>query len=192
MAEEIKITFTDKILAKVFLPLFPRWIKPNHLSAARVFLIPFVIWLLWRGNYLLGGGLFLFTAFTDALDGAMARTRNQITGVGKMFDPLADKLLICSVVYILVLKYLGAYTALVIIVIEILIIVAALIKRGYNSNCRLQANSWGKIKMVLQVLGVVILLLSIIFNLESLLPISKGTFYLAIVFGILSLFTYSI
>ena len=192
MPEEIKLTVTDKILAKVFLPLFPRWIKPNHLSAGRIFLTPFVLLLLWKENYLWGGILFLITSFTDALDGAMARTRNEITGFGKMFDPLADKLLICSVVYIMVLKYLGAYTALIIIVIEIFIIVAALIKRGYNSNCRLQANSWGKIKMVLQVFGVLILLFSLIFNIEQLLPVSKGTFYLAIVFGILSLFTYSI
>ena len=191
MPEEIKITFTDKILAKVFLPLFPQWIKPNHISAARIFFIPFVIWLLWQENYLWGGILFLFTSFTDALDGAMARSRNQITGFGKMFDPLADKLLICSVVYILVLKYLDIYTALIIIVMEIIIVVAALIKYRHGDQ-RLQANSWGKIKMVLQVLGVIILLLSIIFNIEQLLPISKGTFYLAISFAILSLFTYSI
>ena len=136
--------------------------------------------------------MFVFASFTDALDGAMARTRNEITGLGKVFDPLADKLLICSVVYILVLKYLGAFTAFIIIVIEIVIILVALIKRGYNSNCRLQANSLGKIKMILQVFGVVILLLSVVFNLEQLLPVSKSTFYLAIVFGILSLFTYSI
>jgi len=191
MEEEIKITVTDKILAKVFLPIFPLWIKPNHLSAARIFLIPFVILLLWQENYLWGGILFLITAFTDALDGAMARTRNQITGVGKMFDPLADKLLICSVVYILVLKYLDVYTAWIIIIVELIIILAAFIKHSRN-GCRLQANSWGKTKMVLQVLGVVILLFSLTFNIEQLLPVSKGAFYLAIVFGILSLFTYSI
>jgi CDP-diacylglycerol--glycerol-3-phosphate 3-phosphatidyltransferase len=150
-----------------------------------------VIWLLWQENYLWGGILFLFTSFTDALDGVMARIRNQITGFGKMFDPLADKLLICSVVYILVFKYLDIYTALIIIVIEIIIVVAALIKYRHGDQ-RLQANSWGKIKMVLQVLGVIILLLSIIFNIEQLLPVSKGTFYLAISFAILSLFTYSI
>ncbi len=191
MPEEIKITVTDKILAKFFLPIFPKQIKPNHLTAARIFLIPFVMFLLWQENYLWGGILFLITSFTDALDGAMARTRNQITDLGKMFDPLADKLLICSVVYILVLKYLDVYTAWIIIIIELVIIVAAFIKHN-NGNHTLQANSWGKIKMILQVLGVLILLLSIIFNLEHLLPISKGTFYLAIAFAVLSLFTYSI
>ena len=191
MSEEIKITFMDKILAKVFLPLFPQWIKPNHISVARIFLTPLVIWLFWKDSYLWGGILFLLTSFTDALDGAMARTRNQVTNLGKMLDPLADKILIGTVVYILVLKYIDVYTAWVVIILELIIIVAALIKHNRGDH-HLQANSWGKIKMILQVLGVIVLLLSIIFNIEHLLPISKGTFYLAIVFGILSLFTYSI
>lgn len=191
MTEEVKLTFTDKILAKVFIPLFPHWIRPNHITAARLFLTPLVIWIFWQERYLSGGILFLLTSFTDALDGAMARARDQITEFGKMFDPLADKLLICSVVYILVLKYIDIYTAWVVIILEFIIITAAFIKYR-QGNHHIQANSWGKIKMILQVLGVIILLLSIVFNLENLLPISKGTFYLAIAFGILSLFTYSI
>ncbi len=191
MSEEIKISRMDKILAKVFLPLFSKRITPNQITAARVFLTPFVIWLLWQENYLWGGILFLFTSFTDALDGAMARTRNQVTDLGKMLDPLADKILICAVAYILVLKYLDIYTAWIIIVVELVIIAAAFFNHNYG-NRHPQANFWGKTKMILQVLGVLVLLLAIIFNLESLLPISKGTFYLAIVFGVLSLFTYSI
>lgn len=191
MTEEIKITFTDKLLAKTFLPLFPYWIKPNHITAARLVLTPLVIWLFWREQYLWGGILFLVTSFTDALDGAMARTRNQVTDFGKLFDPLADKVLICAVVYILVLKHVNVYAAWIIIILELIIIVAAFIKMKRGSR-NIQANSWGKIKMILQVLGVVFLLLSIILNIEQLLPVSQGTFYLAIAFAILSLFTYSI
>src|SRR3989339_1253586 len=168
MLEPIKITFADKILAKVFLPLFPMWIRPNHLTALRLFLTPLVIWLFWNERYLGGGILFILTAFTDALDGAMARTRNQVTSFGKMFDPLADKILICTVVYILVLKYVNVYAAWIIIVLEAVIILAALIKRG-NGSTHIQSNIWGKIKMNLQVWGVVILLLSIVFNIEQLL-----------------------
>jgi CDP-diacylglycerol--glycerol-3-phosphate 3-phosphatidyltransferase len=191
MSEEIKITLTDKILAKTFLPLFPKQVTPNQITAARIFLTPFVLWLFWQENYLWGGILFIVASFTDALDGAVARTRNQVTAFGKMFDPLADKLLICSVVYIVVLKYLDVYTAWIIISIEAVIITAAFIKhkKGYYHP---QANGWGKMKMILQVLGVAILLFSIIFNVEQLIPVSKGTFYLAISFAILSLFTYSI
>ncbi|OGH92108.1 MAG: hypothetical protein A2534_02805 [Candidatus Magasanikbacteria bacterium RIFOXYD2_FULL_39_9] len=191
MLEPIKITFADKILAKVFLPLFPMWIRPNHLTALRLFLTPLVIWLFWNERYLGGGILFILTAFTDALDGAMARTRNQVTSFGKMFDPLADKILICTVVYILVLKYVNVYAAWIIIVLEAVIILAALIKRG-NGSTHIQSNIWGKIKMNLQVWGVVILLLSIVFNIEQLLAVSQGTFYLAIAFATMSLFTYGI
>ena len=190
MPDQIKITITDKLLAKTCLPLFPQWVKPNHISVARIFLTPFVIWLFWQESYLWGGALFLFASFTDALDGSMARIRNQVTNIGKMLDPLADKLLICSVVYILVLKHVNVYAAWIIIILEVIIITAALIKKN-NSNI-IQANVWGKTKMVLQVAGVVFLLASIIFNVESLFHISQGTFYLAIAFAILSLFTYSI
>lgn len=190
MPEEIKITFTDKILAKVFLPLFPKSVTPNHLTTARIILTPIVIWLFWQENYLWGGILFLLTSFTDALDGAMARVRNQITDLGKMLDPLADKLLICSVVYILVLKHVNVYAAWIIIILEVIIITAAFIKK--NNRNIVQANVWGKTKMILQVSGVAILLVSIIFNIEGLLQVSQGTFYLAIAFAILSLFTYSI
>ena len=187
----IKLSVLDKILAKIFLPIFPRWIRPNHLTTIRVILTPLVVWLFWIESYFKGGILFLFTSFTDALDGAMARSRNQITEFGKIYDPLADKILICSVVYILVLKYVDFYAAWIVIVLEAIIIAAALIKKS-RGHCAVQANVWGKIKMNLQVLGVVILLLSILLNIEQLLPVSKGTFYLAIAFGILSLFTYSI
>ena len=190
MTEEIKITITDRLLAKTCLPLCPQWIKPNHISVARIFLTPLVIWLFWQESYLWGGALFLFASFTDALDGSMARIRNQVTDVGKMLDPLADKFLICSVVYILVLKHVNVYAAWVIIIIEAIIIVAAFVKK--NNGNQMQANVWGKTKMVLQVAGVTFLLASIIFNVESLFQVSQGTFYLAIAFAILSLFTYSI
>jgi CDP-diacylglycerol--glycerol-3-phosphate 3-phosphatidyltransferase len=191
MPEEIKITVIDRLLAKVFLPIFPSSIRPNHLTASRLVLTPIVIWLFWQERYIGGGILFLITSFTDALDGAMARTRNQVTSFGKMFDPLADKILISTVVYMLVLKYVDPYAAWIIIILEIIIITAAIFKRN-NGDHNIQANIWGKIKMNLQVLGVVILLLSIIFSIEQLYPISQGTFYLAIAFAILSLFTYGI
>src|SRR3989339_82152 len=185
-----KLSITDKILAKIFLPLFPKRVKPNHLTTFRLLMIPIIVVLFWLELYPVGGILFLIASFTDALDGAMARSRNQATDFGKMYDPLADKLLICTVVYVLVLKYVDVYAAWIIIILEAIIILAAFVKKSQGN--RIQANVWGKIKMNLQVLGVMILLLSILFNLDQLLQFSKGTFYLAIAFGILSLFTYGI
>ena len=119
-----KLSITDKILAKIFLPLFPKRVKPNHLTTFRLLMIPIIVVLFWLELYPVGGILFLIASFTDALDGAMARSRNQATDFGKMYDPLADKLLICTVVYILVLKYVDVYAAWIIIILEAIIILA--------------------------------------------------------------------
>lgn len=189
MEENNKLYFFDKVLAKIFLPFIPARVTPNQITIFRFLTTPLVVYLLWRENYLIGLISFILVAFTDALDGALARVRNQVTDWGKTYDPLADKILIGFVVYIIVLRYIDVYAALIIIGLEILIITIAFIRKHRGEV--VQANVWGKIKMVLQVFGVVFLLLAIVFNVESFLPFSTGVFYLAIAFGIVSLFSYS-
>ena len=120
----------------------------------------------------------------------MARARSQITEWGKAYDPLADKILVGSMVFIIVLKYIDFWTAMIIIGIEVIIIFVAWIRK--ITGRKIEANIWGKIKMILQVVGVSILLLSIIFNWAALLPVASGTLYTAIAFAIVSLLTYGI
>lgn len=151
---------------------------------------PIVALLVLYQRYYIGLIAFLIVAFTDAMDGAMARTRNQITEWGKVYDPLADKILIGSMVFIIVLKYIDFWTAMIIIALEIVIIFTAWLR--LRKGTIIQANVWGKIKMGLQVLGVSILLISIIFNWAALLPFASGTLYLAIAFAVVSLLTYGI
>lgn len=185
-----KIYFFDKVFNKTLLPLIPYKVKPNYLTVLRFIMVPFVAFFIWQGNYWVGLILFLIAALTDALDGALARTRDQITSWGKMYDPLADKLLICTVIFVLVLKYVDFYAAWIIILLETIIVTAALYKK--NDGGEVQSNFWGKVKMCLQVLGVVLLLLSLVFQWDALLPVSRGAFYVAIAFAIISLFTYSL
>jgi len=180
----------DKPLAKTFLKLFPKRILPNHLTVFRFIATPFVAILMLYEHYYIGLIAFLLVAFTDALDGAMARTRNQVTEWGKIYDPLADKTLIGSMVFIIVLRYIDFWTAIIIVGIEFIIILTAWIRK--RKGTAIQANLWGKIKMCLQVLGVVILLLAIVFNWQALLPFASGVLYLAIAFAIVSLLTYGI
>ena len=188
--ENNKIYFFDKVLARTLIPFIPESVKPNHITMFRFLTTPLVAYLLWRESYLIGLISFILVAFTDALDGALARIRNQVTDWGKVYDPLADKILIGLVVYIIVLRYIDIYAALIIIGLEMLIIATAFVRKRRGEV--VQANIWGKIKMVLQVLGVVVLLLAIAFDVESFLPFSAGVFYLAIAFGIVSLFSYGI
>ena len=185
-----KIHFTDKVIGATFLKLIPEFIKPNHVTVFRFLATPFVVYLTFFGNYSIGLIAFLLVAFTDAIDGAMARTRDEITEWGKIYDPLADKILIGSMVFIIVLRYIDFWTSMIIIGLEFIIILTAWIriKLGY----KVQANLWGKIKMILQVAGVTILLFSIIFNWAALLPFASGVLYLAIAFAIVSLLTYGI
>jgi CDP-diacylglycerol--glycerol-3-phosphate 3-phosphatidyltransferase len=183
-----KIYFFDKVLAKTLLPLFPeKYFKPNHFTIVRFILVPIVTYFFWSSHYWWGLSFFLVAALTDAIDGALARTRDQITEWGRIYDPLADKLLIGSAVFILVLNFVDVYAAMIIIFLEIITVTAALFKK--RSGGQIQSNFWGKLKMCLQVLGVVILLLALLFNVETLLPVSQGTFYLAIAFAIMSLVT---
>ncbi len=185
-----KLFFFDKVFKKTILRLIPKKVRPNYVTVLRFLMVPWIAFFLWQGNYWIGLVLFLIAALTDAIDGALARTRDQITEWGKMYDPLADKLLICTTVFILVLKYVDFYAAWIIIILESIIITAALFKK--QSGGEVQSNFWGKTKMLLQVAGVVFLLLALVFNLDALLPVSRGAFYVAIAFAITSLFTYSI
>jgi len=185
-----KIFWHDKILAKTVLKLFPRRILPNHLTVFRFLTTPIVAFLMFYEHYYIGLMAFLVVAFTDALDGSMARARNQITEWGKIYDPLADKILIGSMVFIIVLRYIDFWTAMIIIGIEFIIILVAWVRKA--KGAKIQSNIWGKVKMCLQVTGVVILLSAIVFNWGALLPLASGVLYLAIAFAIVSLLTYGI
>lgn len=185
-----KVFWHDKILAATILKLIPKYVYPNHFTLFRLLASPMVAALMYWESYAWGLCVFLLMALTDAIDGSLARTRDQITNWGKIYDPLADKILIGCMVFIIVFRYIDPWTAIFIMLIEAAIITSAWVRIRMGKI--VQANVWGKIKMILQVCGVVILLIAIIFNWEALTPFASGTLYLAIVFAIISLFTYGI
>lgn len=185
-----RIFWHDKIVDKIFLRFVPRWVYPNHFTLFRFLATPFVAYLMMSKQYYVGLFAFLIVAFTDALDGSLARTRNQITHWGKIYDPIADKILVGAMVFIIVFKYLDPWTAYLIIGLEIIIVFTAWIR--LKLGFKVEANIWGKIKMILQVIGVAVLLLSIVFDVAELLNVANGSLYLAIAFAIVSLLTYGI
>ncbi len=187
---EQKLYPQDKILAKTILKLIPKSITPNQITVLRFLLIPVVIWSIIQEKNIFGIFIFLFTASTDAIDGAMARTRNQITDWGKIYDPVADKLLIGSTAFLLISKYLSFYLALVIISLEILLVLNGGWRKA-NGHI-VQANIWGKMKMILQVIGVSTIFLFLIIKTSVLLSLSWIVLTIAIILGTISLFTYSI
>ncbi len=181
---------TDYLLKYTILPLIPRWILPNHVTVFRFLTTPIVVWLIATERYQIGIPAFLFVALTDAIDGAMARIRKQITPWGTLYDPIADKLLIGSLIFVIVLKHVNPILGWTIVGLESIFIVGGFIKqrRGKVPS----ANLWGKIKRALEVAGVTSLLIAVYSGYDLFLDVSSGTLVLAVLFALVSLVTQGI
>ena len=135
---------------------------PNALTALRIFLVPLlVVVLLTRVDHhvFLGAAIFGLAALTDYLDGYLARRRNQVTRLGILLDPIADKLL--TVAAFLSLVELGAIPAwMVMIVIGREFAVTGLRNVAAARGLLVPASALGKGKMVAQVVCILLLLLA--------------------------------
>lgn len=180
----------DHVMRYTFIPLIPSFVTPNMVTMFRIVMTPVVLWLLYIGNFTVGVPVFLFVAFTDAVDGSLARIRKQITDWGTFYDPLADKILIGSVIILVVVQHVNVIFALVIVSIEALLLIGGYARKT-NGNA-IGSNIFGKIKMLLQVVGVLLLLIALWAGFDLFIPLSVGTFSLAIVFAVISLFTYGL
>lgn len=164
----------------------------NKLTLSRIFLIPvFMLVLLIRipfGEYI-AAIIFIIAASTDGLDGYFARKRKEITNLGKLIDPLADKLLISAALVCLVeLERISAWMAIIIIGREFF--VTGLRALAAAEGVVIAASRLGKIKTISQIVAISALLLND-FPL-SLLHISFGRYamYVALFFTIWSGFDY--
>lgn len=179
----------DEIIDKLFLWIFPDFIVPNHLTLFRYFTIPFIFFFLLYGNYKVGLIIFVISSFTDALDGAMARTRDKITNWGKLHDPLADKFLIGVAGAVLITRYISFEVILIIVILEFLTVISA-IHLHDNKEKEIGARLPGKIKMVCQSIGLVFLLFGITSQLSGFITIAVILFYLAIFFSAANILLY--
>jgi CDP-diacylglycerol--glycerol-3-phosphate 3-phosphatidyltransferase len=146
---DIQKEYTDKFMALTILPFIPKGITPNQVTWARIFSVPFVFYLLMIESYGWGLILFFISAVSDALDGAMARVRNQETDFGKILDPTADRSLIFVVALILLPRFYSLWLLVLIFALEIIhseVVSRMKIKLGRN----IDSNWPGKIKMIIQ------------------------------------------
>jgi CDP-diacylglycerol--glycerol-3-phosphate 3-phosphatidyltransferase len=135
---------------------------PNALTLARIFFVPIVVAVLLtvkiRDYALLGASLFRAAALTDLLDGYLARRRKQVTTLGRLLDPIADKLLISSALISLVqLKIAPAWMVVIIIGREFA--VSGLRSIAAHEGFSIDVSTLGKGKMITQVAAVVGLIL---------------------------------
>jgi CDP-diacylglycerol--glycerol-3-phosphate 3-phosphatidyltransferase len=142
---------------------------PNSLTLIRIFLVPLVVVILispparmqsWAGQTwaFWGTSLFLAAALTDLLDGYLARRRKQVTTLGRLLDPIADKLLISSALISLV--QIGLAPAwMVTIIIGREFAVSGLRSIAASEGFSIEVSTVGKGKMVLQVAAITGLIL---------------------------------
>jgi CDP-diacylglycerol--glycerol-3-phosphate 3-phosphatidyltransferase len=141
---------------------------PNALTLSRIFLTPlFVVVLLTRtqGKEIYGAIIFVIAALTDFFDGYFARRRNQVTAIGKLLDPIADKLLVTSAFISLVeLKdpfgYSLAPAWMVVIIVGREFVVSGIRSIAATEGHVMPANWYGKSKMVIQILTIVVLIVA--------------------------------
>ena len=181
----------DRFLEWTVIQFLPRRLTPNRITLFRLATTPIVFFFILYGYYEIGAWAFLFVAFTDALDGSLARTKHMVTKFGMMFDPLADKLLIGSMVLVLVFQYFNHWLGIAILGIEIIFIMTAFVAKVKFKSVR-AANIWGKIKMMLQVLAVFLTLMALLLDFPILLSIAGSIFGLAVGFALVSLFSFGI
>ena len=135
---------------------------PNALSLVRIVLAPFLMALLIAntGPYTVAAaGLFLAAALTDYLDGRIARTTGQVSTVGQLLDPVADKLLIAAALIALV--QVGRAPAwMVVLMVGREIAVTGLRAIAAAQGVIIAASDFGKAKMVAQVVAVALLILA--------------------------------
>ena len=141
------------------------WTLPNLLSLFRVLIIPLLVYLLSypdRDSALLAAGLFVFAALTDYLDGYLARRTHSVSDVGKILDPLADKLMVGSALIMLAAMdrpnepSVPAWLVVVILARE----TAVTVIRGIAlaEGIVMQAEALGKYKFMLQAIAIVALM----------------------------------
>ncbi len=134
---------------------------PNLLTITRILAIPVLIIVLlskFKGSELIGTAIFLLAALTDMLDGMWARRKNQVTTIGKLLDPIADKLLVTAALICLV--ELGTITSwIAIILIGRGIAVTGLRAIASSQGHHIQASRLGKIKMWVEASAISLLIL---------------------------------
>ena len=141
---------------------------PNSITLTRICSIPLLVWILSSnrfntvngGQELLASALFIAAAMTDGIDGYLARKRDQITTIGILLDPIADKLLIAAAFVVLVQwnpSLVPAWVAIVVIGREFL--VSGLRSIAASEGFTIEASELGKFKMVVQIVSVVAVIL---------------------------------
>lgn len=167
---------------------------PNSLTVVRIFLVPLLVVVLltkFEGRLifgvrkeLIGAAIFGLASLTDWADGYLARRRKQITTLGQLMDPLADKLLVIAALVSLVQMDLApAWMVAVILGREFAVTVLRSI--AYSRGVTIPASPLGKFKMASQVVAILLLILGRD-HLQGFFVLGKIALWVAVIAAVVS------
>lgn len=182
-------TGTDGIFKQTILPLTPLWLTPNLISLLRLALVPAIFYCLAQSIIFYGLALFIIAALLDTYDGALARYRKQFSSLGLILDPLADKLLIIATLGVLLASYPFSLLLIVIILLELFLMALSAVKLKTGATIK-SSNIWGKSKMILQTLGIVLSIIWLAYPSDITLYLSAGSLFLSLILQSVSILTY--
>jgi CDP-diacylglycerol--glycerol-3-phosphate 3-phosphatidyltransferase len=172
---------------------------PNALTLLRIFFVPLLVAVLVEGHMLhdfgfftittemLALSIFLAAAGTDLVDGYLARRWGQVTTVGTLLDPIADKLLVSAALISLVqVRVVPAWMTILVIGREFAI--SGLRSIAAAEGYVIKASDLGKTKLVTQVLAISMLMMSI--RWPELRPYALGAMWIVVIFTMVSAFAY--
>jgi CDP-diacylglycerol--glycerol-3-phosphate 3-phosphatidyltransferase len=159
------------------------WKISNQLSLLRLFLTIPIAFALWYDLRIITLIIAFIAILSDYFDGYLARKLNQITDLGKILDPLADKVMVLTVVFIMFIKNdIPLWLASIIIIRDIVIFIGGIMIKRKNGNVPV-SNYWGKyavsaiaLYLVLKVVNINYPEIVLVFIVTSLLVISFVTY----------------
>lgn len=170
---------------------------PNKISVCRIFIVPIflvVYFLEIPLVYFISAAIFGIACITDAIDGHLARKNNQITVLGKLLDPIADKLIVAAALFAFLKDGLcNIWIVMIIISREFIVSLIRLVSS--SQGVVVPANTWGKIKTAYQMIAFIIVMIiagigdlialpfkitvvsNILLGIAALLAVVSGTIY---------------
>ncbi|PIS41427.1 MAG: hypothetical protein COT25_03155 [Candidatus Kerfeldbacteria bacterium CG08_land_8_20_14_0_20_42_7] len=168
-----------------------KYMTPNQLCYFRIFAAIIMMWLFITNEYSLAFTLFIFAAFTDFIDGPLARWKKQVTAEGENLDPIADKVLISIPLLLIGVEHFDKQSIAFFLAVELLLVFTAnalkpFLRSKFSIPLSSGSNGFGQTKMLLQTAAVGVLLYDSL-N-QSVVMASEMLLWVSIGFGMLSFF----
>ncbi len=140
---------------------------PNLLSVIRIILVPVFAYFFLKGDKILAISILAFSGITDFLDGKIARRFNQVSALGKLLDPVADKITMLTIAVMMIILFgraqspvirAAGYVFIVFIVKELIFVIGGALMIGFGIRPG-AAEIWGKVATFVFYLVMIAILL---------------------------------